>query len=162
MGYSKQKQKRAALHEKLQQLRSATNSTATDSAAIIDDASKYIEELIEKVEKLNLEISNTSGGSTASSSSNPDMFTMVAVETVEKGFKINVYSVKNHHGLLISILDAFDELGLDVLDATISCSESFHLEALGGKNEIKACENINEEVIRRALLHAMQTWNEEK
>ncbi|CAM8961884.1 unnamed protein product [Rhodiola kirilowii] len=157
---SKQQQKRAALHEKLQQLRSATNSTATGSTAIIDDASKYIEELMEKVEMLNLEIQSDNSTASSSSINRPNPSSLVAVEKVEKGFKINVYSQRNFHGLLISILDAFDDLGLDVLDATISCSESFHLEALGGKNiKDQVRDNISEEVIKRALLHAMKTWN---
>lgn len=56
----------------------------------------------------------------------------VAVETLEKGFRIGVYSEKNYDDLLVSVLNVFDNLGLDVLDATISCSESFSLEALLG------------------------------
>ncbi|KAL9674754.1 hypothetical protein QQ045_002953 [Rhodiola kirilowii] len=137
------------------------NYLQTGSTAIIDDASKYIEELMEKVEMLNLEIQSDNNSTASSSSINrPNPSSLVAVEKVEKGFKINVYSQRNFHGLLISILDAFDDLGLDVLDATISCSESFHLEALGGKNiKDQVRDNISEEVIKRALLHAMKTWN---
>ncbi|MBA0712477.1 hypothetical protein Golax_011579, partial [Gossypium laxum] len=49
--------KRAALHEKLQLLRSITNSQAVNKKTIIVDASKYIEELKQKVERLNQDIS---------------------------------------------------------------------------------------------------------
>ncbi|RRT43856.1 hypothetical protein BHE74_00051544 [Ensete ventricosum] len=53
--------KRAALHEKLQILRSLTNSHAVilRKSSIIVDASKYIKELKHKVERLNQEIACT-------------------------------------------------------------------------------------------------------
>lgn len=60
----------------------------------------------------------------------------VTVETLEKGFLINVLSENNCPGLLVSILEAFEELGLDVLDARVSCSDSFQLEAVGGEVRI--------------------------
>ena len=52
------------------------------------------------------------------------------METLEKGFQINVFSEKNCPGLLVSILEAFEELGLEVLDAKVSCSDNFRLEAV--------------------------------
>lgn len=60
-------------------------------------------------------------------------FQQVTVETLERGFLINVLSDKNSPGLLVSILEAFEELGLDVLDARVSCSDTFQLEAVGGE-----------------------------
>lgn len=54
----------------------------------------------------------------------------VKVESLEKGFLINVFSEKNCPGLLVSILEAFEELGLEVLDARVSCSDNFRLEAV--------------------------------
>jgi len=35
--------------------------------------------------------------------------------------------------MLGAILDAFEELGLDVLDARVSCEDTFQLEAVGGE-----------------------------
>ena len=55
------------------------------------------------------------------------------MKTLEKGFLINVFSDTNCPGLLVSILEAFEELGLDVLDARVSCSDTFQLEAVGGE-----------------------------
>lgn len=55
------------------------------------------------------------------------------METLERGFLINVFSEKNCPGLLVSILEAFEFLGLDVLDARVSCSDVFQLEAVGGE-----------------------------
>jgi len=53
------------------------------------------------------------------------------VKTLKKGFLINVLLEKNSPGMLVSILEAFEELGLDVLDARVSCEDSFQLEAVG-------------------------------
>jgi hypothetical protein len=34
--------------------------------------------------------------------------------------------------MLVKILEAFEDLGLDVLDARVSCEDTFQLEAVGG------------------------------
>jgi hypothetical protein len=57
----------------------------------------------------------------------------VTVETLGHGFLVNVFSDKNCPGLLVSILEAFDDLGLNVLEATASCADTFRLEAVGGE-----------------------------
>lgn len=62
------------------------------------------------------------------------------VETLEKGFLINVLSEKNCPGLLVSVLEAFEELGLEVLDARVSCSDNFRLEAV---SEVKLNFYVN-------------------
>ncbi|KAK3020891.1 hypothetical protein RJ639_047203, partial [Escallonia herrerae] len=97
-----------------------------NETSIVVDASKYIGELKEKVERLHRDV----GTSQASSDHNSSPM-QVTVETLEKGFLINAFSEKNYPGLLVSILQAFEELGLDVRDARVSCSDNFHLEAVG-------------------------------
>jgi hypothetical protein len=58
----------------------------------------------------------------------------VTVETLGHGFLVNVSSDnKNCPGLLVSILEALDDLGLNVLEATASCADTFRLEAVGGE-----------------------------
>ena len=57
----------------------------------------------------------------------------VSVKTLEKGILVNVYSGKSCPGLLVSILEAFENLGLNVLEARVSCADSFHLQAVGGE-----------------------------
>lgn len=54
------------------------------------------------------------------------------MKTLEKGFLINVLLEKNSPRMLVSILEAFEDLGLDVLDARVSCEDTFQLEAVGG------------------------------
>ncbi|KAJ7961118.1 Transcription factor SCREAM2 [Quillaja saponaria] len=142
-------QKKAALHEKLELLRAITNSSALNKASIIVDASKYIEELKKKVERLNAEIK------TSQTSSSQNQLPLVNVETLESGFLINVFSEKNCPGMLVSILEAFEKLGLDVLDARVSCSDNFQLEAVGGENQEK-CESIDAQVVKQEVLKAIK------
>ena len=62
------------------------------------------------------------------------MCMQVTVETLGHGFLVSVFSDKSCPGLLVSILEAFDELGLSVLEATASCADdTFRLEAVGGE-----------------------------
>ncbi|GMJ01642.1 hypothetical protein like AT3G56220 [Hibiscus trionum] len=141
--------KKSSVYKKLQQLRSVTNSTAVNKTSIIVDASRYIGELKDKVDKLSQETGNTS--------QNP--LPMVTVETLEKGFLINVLLEKNCPGLLVSVLETFEELGLDVLEARVSCEDSFRLEAIGGENQGNA-EGIDAQMVKQAMMQAIRKWDE--
>ncbi|KAM7270772.1 hypothetical protein ACFE04_029986 [Oxalis oulophora] len=143
-----QKRAAAALREKLQLLRSVTNSHAVNSTSIIQDASNYIKELKQKLEKLNQDIE-------AAQTSLP----MVNVETLEKGFLINVFSDKSCPGLLASILEAFDELGLNVLEARVSCTNSFRFQAVGGENELQSESIDADQLVKQAVLRAINNWS---
>ena len=61
----------------------------------------------------------------------------VTVETLagpgQHGFVINVLSDESCPVLLVSILEAFDELGLSLHQATASCADTFRLEAIRGE-----------------------------
>ncbi|XP_006654271.1 uncharacterized protein LOC102713630 isoform X2 [Oryza brachyantha] len=126
-------QKRASMHEKLQILRALTHSHAVNKMSIISDASTYIKDLKQKIAALNKELACAAQNANVceeSSSSSP----MVRVQVVEKGFLINVLMDQIcPAGLLASILEAFDELGLTVLEARASCSSSFRLQAVGAE-----------------------------
>ncbi|KAL5709848.1 hypothetical protein ACHQM5_020485 [Ranunculus cassubicifolius] len=142
---SRENKRAAALYEKLQLLRSLTHSHAQNNTSIVIDASKYIENLKKQVQRLNQDIATTSS------------FPTVVVETLEKGYLVNVSSEKNCPGLLVFILEAFEELGLSVLEARVSCTEKFWLEAVGGEeNE----GNVNPQVVEEAMLQAVKTWSE--
>jgi hypothetical protein len=92
--------------------------------SIIADASAYIKDLKQKIAKLNQEFA-----SAQDTYNSP----LVSVEALEKGFLINVFVDKSSPGLLASILEAFEELGITVLEARASCAGSFRLEAVGGE-----------------------------
>jgi hypothetical protein len=59
--------------------------------------------------------------------------TVEALGVQGSSFLVNVFSDKSCPGLLVAVLEAFDELGLSVLQATASCADSFRLEAVGGE-----------------------------
>ncbi|ANM62590.1 transcription factor SCREAM-like protein [Arabidopsis thaliana] len=120
-------QKRGSLQEKFQLLRSITNSHAENDTSIIMDASKYIQKLKQKVERFNQDPTAEQSSSEPTDPKTP----MVTVETLDKGFMINVFSGKNQPGMLVSVLEAFEDIGLNVLEARASCTDSFSLHAMG-------------------------------
>ncbi|XP_071934415.1 transcription factor bHLH61-like isoform X2 [Coffea arabica] len=125
-----------------------------NKTSIVVDASNYIEELKQKVERLKEDISSPRSSSDESSS-----WPKVSVKTLEKGVLVNVYSGKSCPGLLVSILEAFENLGLNVLEARVSCADSFHLQAVGGENEDNE-EIIDAQVVKRAVADAIRNWEE--
>ncbi|MED6136318.1 hypothetical protein PIB30_054961 [Stylosanthes scabra] len=153
---SREQKREALLHEKLQLLRSITNSHAVNKTSIIIDASKYIEELKEKVERLNQEIAS------AETSNHPNL-PMVTVETLEKGFMINVFSGRSchHQGLLVSILEAFEEMGLTVLEARVSCTDTFRFQAVGGGENDEQGETIDAQAVKQAVGQAIKNWSQQ-
>ncbi|EER92303.1 hypothetical protein BDA96_01G403500 [Sorghum bicolor] len=155
MSSRERKKQAAALQEKLKILRSITHSHALSNTSIIMDASAYIKELKQKVVRLNQEIACAQDALRHKSSSYPT----VTVETlgVQGSFLVNVFSDKSCPGLLVSVLEAFDELGLSVLQATASCADSFRLEAVGGEN---VADNVDEHVVKQAVLQAVRNCSE--
>ncbi|KAJ4892053.1 transcription regulator [Raphanus sativus] len=146
--------KRGSLKEKFQLLRSVTNSHAENDTSIIMDASKYIKKLKKKVERFKED--NTAG---QSSSEPTDPTTpMVTVETLEKGFMINIFAGKNQPGMLVSVLEAFEDIGLNVLEARISCTDSFSLHANGVENEDG--DGMDSEAVKQAVTDAIRSWSE--
>ncbi|KAI7755247.1 hypothetical protein M8C21_006704, partial [Ambrosia artemisiifolia] len=129
-------------------IRRSTNSVHKTS--IVVEAINYIEELKEKVEKLHEDI--------AGSSEAISIPVKATVETLDKGFRINVFSEEDCPGLLMAILESFEELGLDVRDANVSCSDKFHLQAIG-ENEGHA-DDIDAQVVKLAVLKAIKNWSD--
>ncbi|ESQ52754.1 hypothetical protein EUTSA_v10017347mg [Eutrema salsugineum] len=150
-------QKKGSLQEKFQILRSVTNSHAENETSIIMDASKYIQKLKKKVERFN---QDTTAEQSSSEPTDPTTVTtpMVTVETLEKGFMINVYAGKNQPGMLVSVLEAFEDIGLNVLEARVSCTDSFSLHAMGVENEDG--ESMDAEAVKQAVTDAIRSWGE--
>lgn len=59
------------------------------------------------------------------------LYIQVNVETLENMFTVNVESEQNCPGLLLTIIQVFEELGLDVLNAEAACNHGFELAAHG-------------------------------
>ncbi|CAA6669272.1 unnamed protein product [Spirodela intermedia] len=148
-------QRRSSSHDKLQLLRSDTDSHAQSSTSILLDASKYIEELKHKIKDL-VEDNNSCLRSITGDRMNQ---MGVTVQAQEKGFLVRVFSEKSYPDLLVSILRVFEDLGIDVLDARVSCIKPFRLEAVG--REVKGrAEGIDSEVVREAMLQALKNCRE--
>nr|GEZ37298.1 putative transcription regulator [Tanacetum cinerariifolium] len=143
--------KKAALHDKLQLLRSVTNSHAKEDSSIIIDASKYIQELKQKIDMLNQDV--------AQCSSYQNTWPMVTVENLDKGIQVNVYSERSCPGLVVYVLKVFEDLNLNVLEARVSCTGSFQLEALGIENHENG-ECIDSQLVKQAVIQAIEEWSE--
>ncbi|KAL0714559.1 hypothetical protein Bca4012_021538 [Brassica carinata] len=142
----------SSLREQFQLLRSITNSHAESETSIIEDASKYIKKLKHKVEKINNE---TTSEQYFCDPTDP----MVTVETLEQGFMINIMSGKNEPGMLVCVLEVFEDLGLDVAEARVSCTDSFSLHAIGMPNNDDG-ESMDAEAVKQAVAVAVRTWSD--
>lgn len=123
--------------------------------SIIVDASKYIQELKHKVERLNQDIITTL--SQSNSGNKTSSWPQIEVETLEKGFLINVYAERSCPGLLVAILQVLEDLGLNVLEARVSCNDTFRLQAFGGEDEEAI---MNAQVVTEAIFEAIKNWSE--
>ncbi|CAB4312391.1 unnamed protein product [Prunus armeniaca] len=149
-------QKRASVSKKLQSLRSISNSHAHSKTSIILDASKYIQDLKRKLEQMNQEI--IAAARSSSAAQNP--FPQLKVEPREGGFLIKMFAERSCSGLLVFILEAFEELGLDVHQARVSCSNNFLLEAVGTINDNQSADQKDAQAVKEAVLQAIQNWSE--
>lgn len=77
---------------------------------------------------------------------------VVNVESLARGFLISVYLEKNSPGLLIRILEAFEKLGLEVLDANVSCSDCFQLQAVGEEVQVPYFKLTNTNITQQLKL----------
>ncbi|XP_058095529.1 uncharacterized protein LOC131240970 [Magnolia sinica] len=141
-------QRKLALRRKLRVLRSLTSSKSLRRKSVIMDALDYIKELKLKVEMLNNAYKNLVN--------QIQVPTEVKVERSEKGFVVRVLCSKGRD-LLVRILEAFDQMGLNVLQARVSCNNSsFCMEAIGEEEEVER-ERLDVRVVKQALLKALES-----
>ncbi|KAM1205052.1 hypothetical protein ACFX2G_006001 [Malus domestica] len=153
---SKVQMKRAPVSKKLLTLRSISKSHAHSKTSIILDASKYIQNLKRKVEEMNQQMIASAETSTSQNS----FPVQLKVEAGERGFQIKMFTEKRCSGLLVFILEAFGELGLNVHQARASCSNNFLLEAVGTVNDNPSADQKDVEVVKEAMLQAIQNWSQ--
>ncbi|RRT39883.1 hypothetical protein B296_00036585 [Ensete ventricosum] len=67
-----------------------------------------------------------------------------------------ICSIAHHFypGLLVSILEAFEKLGLSVVQARATCSDTFRLEAVGGDIQVA---RMDAQMVKQAVLQAIKT-----
>ncbi|XP_028768891.1 uncharacterized protein LOC114726460 isoform X2 [Neltuma alba] len=149
--------KRTAMYRNLQFLRSIINSHQRKrkaSSSVILDASVYLQSVRQTLEELNQAIA------ASRNLIDNDPVPMVTVEEREEGFMIKVLSQRSCEGLLVFVLQAIEELGLDVLQARVSCAESFCLEAVTGTQDDEETGHMKAQLVERAVSQAIQSWKE--
>lgn len=109
-----------------------------DKVSIIADASSYIKELKQKIAKLSQEMASSSPQhATTGVCQQQRSSSSVSVGVLDKKgrFLVSVFMDEScgppPAGLLASVLEAFDDIGLTVLEARATCAGSFRLEAVG-------------------------------
>ncbi|KAG2394979.1 hypothetical protein LR48_Vigan09g134000 [Vigna angularis] len=123
-------------------------------ASVLLDVSNCIQGLKQKLQELN-ELTVA----TARQIAEYDPMPKLEVEIQEEGFVIKVLSQRSCQGLLVFILEAFEELGLDVVQARVSCADSFSLEALGNKNN-EDSRALDAQLVEEVVSKAIQNWRE--
>ncbi|KAH9314761.1 hypothetical protein KI387_023388, partial [Taxus chinensis] len=163
------KRRKRTLEENLSVLRSITHSSATRKSCIISDAFKYIEELKQRVRELNRDLAaevdsrqrellGSHTHETGRANSGPSLPT-VTVVSKECGLEIHV-SCEKRPGLLIAVLEAVEALGINVLQARVSCKDYFLFEALSGED--KQGKIAEPHIVKEALLQVIYRINPEK
>ncbi|KAK2386626.1 transcription regulator [Trifolium repens] len=147
--------KRTALYRrKLKLLRSITYPSH-NKASVILDATEYIQGLKQKLEELKqLPVPTTQP------IIDYNLMPKLKVETQEEGFVIKVVSERSCQGLLVFILEAFEELGLEVLHARVSCVDDFCLEAIGNKENNENTSPLSVQLVEEVVSQAIQNWRE--
>lgn len=157
------------LDENLSLLRSITNSCAIRKNSIILDAFKYIEELKRRVDELNRDLvtelqarqgENFGRGADSDLDSVPALPTVtVASEERTRGLQIHV-ACQKWPGLLVAILEALEALGLNVLQARVSCKDYFMFDALSGED--KQGRTMDPNLVKTTLLQVIDKINPQK
>ncbi|KAJ8762007.1 hypothetical protein K2173_006609 [Erythroxylum novogranatense] len=125
-------QRRITLRRKLRILRTLTCSNSVQKRSIIRDALLYICKLKLKVEAIKRELSKLAAieGEYLSLMKQPHLPKReVKVQSDGKVFVVRAICEKGE-GKLVSILETFEEMGLTVLHARVSCNFYFSMEAI--------------------------------
>ncbi|KAL5774220.1 hypothetical protein ACOSP7_011777 [Xanthoceras sorbifolium] len=125
-------QRRLALRRKLQILRTLTDSKSVKKSSIIMDSLIYIYKLKLKLEAIKREYSNLMA------IKRQYLYLMehvqvpeeVKVEKVGEMLLVRVTCKKGAESKLVSILEVFDEMGLNVVRASVSSNYVFEMEAI--------------------------------
>ncbi|KAH9749103.1 transcription factor bHLH35-like protein [Citrus sinensis] len=124
-------QRRRALHRKLHILRTLTNSKSVKKSSIIMDSLLYVCKLKLKLEAIKREYSNLMAIKKAylDLMKHNRVPKEVKVEKIGENFIVRVRCNKGENRL-VSILEAFEEMGLIVRQASVSCNYYFAMEAI--------------------------------
>ncbi|KAK6124182.1 hypothetical protein DH2020_042091 [Rehmannia glutinosa] len=136
--------RRIALHKKLQILRTLTKSKSVKKSSIIMDAFLYIYKLRLQVEAIKKEYQY--------------LITHIQEVQVEKlgtGHLVVRITCKKGEHLLVSILEVFEEMNLNVLQARVTSNHFFGMEAI-----VKT--DVDASILNEAILKVIQRQTEKR
>ncbi|XP_004500338.1 uncharacterized protein [Cicer arietinum] len=142
--------KRTLMYRNLPLLRSITYSRSHRNTSIVLDATDYIKQKLEELNKLPIP--------TPLKIVDYDPMPKLKVVAQEEGFVIKVLSERSCQGLLVFILEAFEELGLEVLQARVSCVDNFCLEAVGNRENNQDTRKLDAQLVEQVVFQAIQNW----
>ncbi|KAJ9168678.1 hypothetical protein P3X46_020174 [Hevea brasiliensis] len=151
-------QRRIALRRKLHILRTLTCSNPGKRRSIIADAILHIYKLKLKLEKIKRELSiiDAIKREHLSLLKQVQYLPKVKVEKTGKGFLVKVICQKGGDNL-VPILEVFEEMGLVVLHAKVSCNFYFGMEAIVVSEEEEQdgldVKNVTQAVVEAIVRH---------
>ncbi|KAL1562627.1 hypothetical protein AAHA92_05190 [Salvia divinorum] len=131
-------QRRMALRRKLHILRTLTKSKSVKRSSIIMDAFLYIYKLKLQVEAIKKEYQYLINN-----------IQQVKVEKVGTGHLRVMVTCKKGEEILVSLLEAFEKLKVNVVQARVSCNHFFGMEAI-------VEDTIDASILRDAILELIQ------
>ncbi|KAM1138735.1 hypothetical protein COP1_036629 [Malus domestica] len=147
--------KRVALRRKLQILRSLTKTKSVKRTSIVVDALPHIYMLKLKLEEVHREYSHLMAIKTdyINLIKHLQVREEVKVEKIEKGFHVRVKCEKAKD-TLVSVLEVFEEMGLNVVQARVSCNNNFSMEAIAVVADHQNQEKLDVMVVTQTILRA--------
>ncbi|GLT80125.1 hypothetical protein SLA2020_515800 [Shorea laevis] len=147
-------QRRTPGLRKLRLLRALAGSKSVKRSSIILDALLYIQKLKLKLQELQREHQKLLAikNKYLSLMKHVQIPKDVKVEKTGEGFLVRVICKKEGH-MLVSILEAFDEMGLHVVQARVSCNNFFAMEAITVAQDPQASDVKN---VTQAVLKALE------
>ncbi|KAG6420578.1 hypothetical protein SASPL_117112 [Salvia splendens] len=135
--------RKMALRRKLHILRTLTKSKSVKRSSIIMDAFLYINKLKLQVEAIKKEYQYLINN-----------IQQVKVEKVGTGHLVVMVTCKKGEEILVSILEAFEKLNVNVVQARVSCNHFFSMEAI-------VQDTIDASILRDSILELIQqqTYN---
>ncbi|GKU92388.1 hypothetical protein SLEP1_g6122 [Rubroshorea leprosula] len=139
---------------KLHLLQALAGSKSVKRSSIILDALLYIQQLKLKLQELQREYLNLLAikNEYLTLMKHTQIPKEVKVEKTQEGLLVRV-TCRKGGDLLVSILEAFDEMGLNVIQARVSCTNFFAMEAIAVAQDKEA---VDARDVSQAVLKAIE------
>ncbi|OMO76156.1 hypothetical protein CCACVL1_15861 [Corchorus capsularis] len=149
--------RRTACRRKLHLLRNLTNSKSVKRSSMVLNALLHIYKLKVKLEEMQREYQNLMAIRNQYLTLLKHIQIPKEVKVEKNGEQFEVKVTCNKGGdKLVSILEAFDELGLNVVQARVSCNHFFAMEAIAVVDHDQGQQTIDIKDVTQAVLKAIE------